>query len=211
MSSISSVLQLELTILHHIPAHSVALNILVDSTSYLLPLEIMPNGCEATLRSERIQNNCNIIWGSDTTYDLDAEIGYCEKYSLKKDYGDRLGWHLTMKVLCNGINAAWEELGWMLGIWANKVQREAPMTREESLSTPSGPMGEYRRLLEKYFDSRMRRRLRVNMTHDDGTEIPDDKCGSHQVTWEEDVPLRNSNYNLFLISDLSNVKLNNIL
>lgn len=88
----------------------------------------------SSIRGQRIQANCKIIWGNDSDYELDVENYDWVNYAgvVKKDFGDCFGPPLTMTTLCCSSEAAWNELDRMLRFWAAQVQRGTPMTKDES-------------------------------------------------------------------------------
>jgi hypothetical protein len=78
-----------------------------------------------SIRSQRIEENCKIIWGNDCDYDIDLETDDWVEYAcvVKKDFGLSFGPPLTLTSLCPSSEAAFSELDRMLELWAKQVKR----------------------------------------------------------------------------------------
>jgi len=101
-------------------------------------------------RYQRIEANCQKIWGADKEFDIDIETDDYEYYQcfVRQDHGLSFGPTLVITSVRGGPDRAWNELDRMLRLWARQVESGRPMTREEHLEIFSGPNGEYRNLLE---------------------------------------------------------------
>jgi hypothetical protein len=110
-------------------------------------------------RGQRIEDNCKIIWGNDSDYDLDLETDDWVSYVcvVKKDFGSSIGPPLTMTSLCPSSEAALAELDRMLKLWSKQVKRGTPMTKDERLSIFGGRKGEHKNALRTFIDEFERR------------------------------------------------------
>ncbi|RDL32514.1 Uncharacterized protein BP5553_08970 [Venustampulla echinocandica] len=105
----------------------------------------------ADSQGQRIQDNCEIIWGKGD-YDIDTETDdYLSYWSLvRKDFGLEFGPPLTMTGLCNSSEHAVRELDRMLGVWARQIQSGQPMTKALNLEVFGGPNGQNKAVLEQF-------------------------------------------------------------
>ncbi|KAK4182251.1 hypothetical protein QBC35DRAFT_510322 [Podospora australis] len=105
-------------------------------------------------QGERIRANCKTIWGNHDDYDLSIENDNCVDYQcfVRKDFGDSFGSPIAMTSCCPSSEAAWAELDRMLGLWASRVKRGTPMTKNERLETFGGPKGKHKAVLSKFMD-----------------------------------------------------------
>jgi hypothetical protein len=108
----------------------------------------------SSTQGRRFEENCKIIWGNDSDYDLDLETDdwVNHVYIVKKDFGLSFGPPLTMTGLCPSSEAAWAELDRMLELWAKVVKRGTPMSKDETLSVFGGCKGESKVILSKFID-----------------------------------------------------------
>ncbi|KAI0134044.1 hypothetical protein BJ170DRAFT_608355 [Xylariales sp. AK1849] len=106
----------------------------------------------ASVRGKRIQANCRLIWG-EGDYDIDVETDDLLHYIafVKKDFGTSLGPPLTASGLCNSSDQACRELDRMLGVWAEQVLSQQPMTNDQRLETFGGPDRRNEWILKRVF------------------------------------------------------------
>lgn len=77
-------------------------------------------------QGQRIQTNCQTIWGPGD-YDVDVETDDWTSYYavVKRDYGTSFGPPLTITGICHSEDHAWRELDRMLGAWATQARVDA--------------------------------------------------------------------------------------
>ena len=73
-----------------------------------------------------MQTNCQKIWGSETSHDINIETEDFEYYIcyVTKDYGDHFRDPLVLATSSKSPDAAWEELDRMLAFGARKAGKE---------------------------------------------------------------------------------------
>jgi hypothetical protein len=114
----------------------------------------------SSIQGQRIQTNCQIIWG-DGDYDIDVETDDWITYwaVVQKDYGTSFGAPLTMTGICRSKEHAWRELDRMLSAWAMQKQSGSPMTDDQRLDIFGGPNGVNKPILQKLIAKMKERNL----------------------------------------------------
>lgn len=116
----------------------------------------------STSQTERIQANCQIIWGKgdyDITIESEDDTFWAEvkNYEITHEYGPTL----TMTGVCNLPEHALDELDRMLSVWARQDQSGQPMTREDTLAIFGGPRRENEPILKMFMAEQDRRAKEV--------------------------------------------------